>query len=438
MTQASPAGTTTPAPSRTRHIVVFYAMLLSALTFLDRAAIGQAAPLITRDLGLTSVEMGYVFAAFGLAYALFEIPAGIFCDRAGPRKVLTRIVIWWSLFTIGTGWSWNLASLWTTRFLFGAGEAGCYPSLARVFRTWLPMRERPIAEGLKAASARLGAAVAPYLVVTLLPFVSWRGVFFIFGSLGFIWAAAFYIWFRDQPSKHPSINAAELSLLPEPEEDRSHASAPWGRYLVSPSLWLLSFQWFCHFYAFYFYITWLPTYLQTIRGVEVGRSALLAGFPVFTAALGSLAGGWALTLGIRRLHDIRRARKLVAYVSYIAAAILMLLAIRPSSATLAVFLMGLSSFAAEFSAPLTWTTAMDLGGRYVGAVSGAMNSLGQLGGAVAPTIVGYLAQGGSQGWNIALYSAAAAYAIGFLCWLFLDPVTPLGGPKRSSARVRPI
>jgi ACS family glucarate transporter-like MFS transporter len=420
------------APTRTRQVVVFYAMVLSWLTFLDRAAIGQAAPLITRDLGLTSVQMGYVFSAFGLAYALFEIPAGLLCDGMGPRKILTRIVIWWSLFTIATGWAWNFASMWTTRFLFGAGEAGCYPSLARVFRTWLPMRERPVAEGLKAASARLGAAVAPFLVVTLLGFTSWKGVFLIFGSLGFFWAAAFYFWFRDRPSTHPSINAAELSILPEWEEDQGHASASWGRYLASPSLWLLSLQWFCHFFAFYFYITWLPTYLQQIRGVEVRRSALLAGLPVLTAALGSLAGGWALAGAIRRLRDIRRARKLVAYISYIAAAVLMLLAIRPASAELAVFLMGLSSFAAELSTPLTWTTAMDLGGRNVGAVSGAMNTIGQLGGAVAPAIVGYFAQAGSWGWTSALYSAAVVYAVGFLCWIFLDPVTPLDRPARAS------
>jgi nitrate/nitrite transporter NarK len=291
---------------------------------------------------------------------------------------------------------------------------------------------------LKAASSRLGAAVAPYLVVTMLRFTSWRGVFAVFGSIGFLWAAAFYFWFRDRPSQHPSINPAELAIVPPEEEDRGHVAAPWRRLLGSASLWLLSLQWFFHFYSFYFYITWLPTYLQNVRGVEVNRSALLAGLPVLTAALGSLAGGWILAHVIRRLGDVGRSRKLVAYYSYIAAAVLMLLAIRPASAELAVFLMSLSSFAAEISGPLTWTTAMDLGGRHVGAASGAMNSLGQLGGAVAPAIVGYFAQLGPQGWTAALYSAAAAYALGFLCWLFLDPVTPLDRPVPSAASIPAI
>jgi MFS family permease len=417
---------TAAAPTQTRRVVVFSAMLLSAITFLDRAAIGQAAPFIRADLGLSAVQMGYVFSAFGLAYALFELPGGLYCDWTGPRKALTRIVVWWSVFTIATGWAWNLASLWVTRFLFGVGEAGCYPSLARLFRTWLPPHERPVAEGLKAASARVGAAVAPFLVVTLLPFVSWRGVFAVFGSVGFVWAAAFFVWFRDRPSEHRGVNAAEAALIPPADQDsHGHFAVPWGAYLKAPSLWLLSIQWFCHFYAFYFYITWLPTYLLEARGVQLQAGALLAGLPVIAAAIGALVGGWVLARLMRRLGDVRRSRKLVGYFSYVAAALLMLLAIRPESATWAVILMSVSSFCAEFSGPITWTSAMDLGGRHVGAVSGAMNSLGQAGGAVAPTIVGYFAQLGPGGWDLALYSAAAMYAAGFLCWLFLDPVTPL-------------
>jgi len=399
-------------------------MALSFITFLDRAAIGQAAPFMRRDLGLSAVEMGYAFSAFGLAYALLEIPAGMYCDLKGPRKVLTRIVVWWSLFTIATGWSWSFASLWITRFLFGAGEAGCYPGLARLFRTWLPLPERAVAEGLKAASARFGAAVAPTLVVVLYRFLSWRSVFLVFGFTGFIWAAAFYWWFRDRPSEHPSVNAQELALIPA-EQDRGYEAAPWRAYWGSVSLRMLCLQWFCHFYGFYFYITWLPTYLQEARGVTVARSAVLAGFPLLTAALGSMAGGWAVS-GLARYFDTGQARKIVCYASYLGAAILMIPAIRVSSVEIAIALMSLSSFAVELSGPISWTTAMDLGGRHVGAVSGAMNSIGQLGGAIAPAAVGlFVGYGGNDGWSVALYSAAAAYAVGFLCWLFLDPVTPL-------------
>ena len=412
------------APTRTRHRVVAWAMLISWITFLDRAAIGQAAPLISRDLRLSSVQMGYVFSAFGLAYALFELPSGWYCDRKGPRQVLTRIVLCWSALTIATGWAWSFASLWITRFLFGIGEAGCYPSLARIFRTWLPIHERPFAEGLKAASARLGAAVAPALVVLLLRFMSWRGVFMVFGSVGFVWAALFYTWYRDDPSHHPAVNEPERRLIPAADLDEPRA--PWNRILLSPSLWLLSVQWFCHFYAFYFYITWLPTYLQQVRGIDLTRTALLSGLPVLAAALGSLAGGWFLARLIRHTGNIARSRKFAAYVSYGAAALLMIAAIHMATAEMAVYLMSLSSFAAEISGPITWTTSMDLGGPHVGAVSGAMNAIGQLGGAVAPALVGYLAGAGAAGWTWAFYSAVLVYAVAFVCWLCLDPVTPIG------------
>ena len=416
---------TSPATAtRARYVTVAYGMTLSFITFLHRAAIGQAAPLIRRDLGLTAVEMGYVFSAFGLAYALLEIPAGMYGDWKGPRKVLTQIAVVWSVLTVATGWAWNFASLWVIRLLFGAAEAGCYPGLARMFKTWLPVRERPVAEGLKAASARLGAAVAPLLVVFLYAFMSWRNVFLVFGLVGFAWAAAFYWWFRDAPSQHTSVNAAELAIIPVADQRHGHGGAPWSHYIVSRSLWMLCIQWFCHFYGFYFYITWLPTYLQEARGVDITRSAVLAGFPLLMAALGSLAGGWATSALIRRF-DARRARKMVCYVSYAGAAILMVLAIRADSVMAAIALMSLSSFSVELSVPAAWTTAMDLGGQHVGAVSGAMNTIGQLGGVVAPAVVGFIAQGGKQGWSAALYTAAAVYALGFFCWLFLDPVTPL-------------
>jgi nitrate/nitrite transporter NarK len=226
------------------------------------------------------------------------------------------------------------------------------------------------------------------------------------------------------------VNASELAMIPVAEQDQKHAPAPWQDYIVSSSLWMLCLQWFCHFYGFYFYITWLPTYLQEARGVDVTRSAVLAGFPLLMAALGSLAGGWATSSLIRRF-DIGRARKMVCYVSYAGAAVLMVLAIRADSVMTAIALMSLSSFSVELSVPASWTTAMDLGGRHVGAVSGAMNTIGQLGGVVAPAVVGFVAQGGKQGWSAALYTAAAVYAIGFLCWIFLDPVTPLGRGVRT-------
>jgi MFS family permease len=182
-------------PTRVRYGVVGFAVALAVIQYVDRVCISQAAPLVSEDLGLSPRQMGYVFSAFTLAYALFEIPGGYLGDRIGPRKVLLRIVLWWSFFTVATGWAWSWLSLVTTRFLFGAGEAGCFPNLAKALHRWLPPDERTRAQGLLWMSARWGGAATPLLVYFALQHVHWRTAFLLFGLLGVAWAAAFFAWF---------------------------------------------------------------------------------------------------------------------------------------------------------------------------------------------------------------------------------------------------
>ena len=419
-------------PTRARYRVVLFAVTLAFITYVDRACIGQAAPAIRREFSLTPVQMGHVFYAFGLAYALFEIPSGWLVDWIGPRKVLMRIVIWWSFFTAATGWVWNRPSLLATRFLFGAGEAGCFPGLAKSFSTWLPQRERVLAEGLKAASARWGGAVTPYLVVMLMPFMSWRQVFMVFGALGIIWALFFYRWYRDDPRQHQGVNAAELALLREAQHTASgHKSVPWKKFLSSRSVWLLWAQWFCHFYGFYFYITWLPTYLQQGRGMELRTGALLAGLPLLTAGAGSLFCGLIWPYAHRWTGSVSRTRRLMAYIAFGGASGMLLLSIQVKNPVWAMVAMSLSSFTAELSGPVSWTTCMDLGGRYVGSLSASMNMMGQLGGSVAPTLIGLILQWSGENWAIAFYVSAAIYFMGVFCWMFLDPTASLDRPTAS-------
>ena len=172
------------APTRVRYWVIVFAVALAVVTYIDRVSISFAAPSISRDLGLDSRQMGAVFAAFGWAYALFEIPGGYLGDRLGPRSVLMRIVLWWSFFTAATGWAWNFLSLTVTRFLFGAGEAGCFPNVTKAFTTWLPENERVRAQGILWLSARWGGAFTPPLVAWVMKRVGWRHSFEIFGGTG--------------------------------------------------------------------------------------------------------------------------------------------------------------------------------------------------------------------------------------------------------------
>jgi MFS family permease len=179
--------------------------------------------------------MGWAFAAFAWAYALFEIPGGWLGDKIGPRKVLMRVVVWWSFFTAATGWAWNLASLLVTRFFFGAGEAGCFPNLAKMFTNWLPREERSRAVGVMWLSARWGGAFTPLLVVWVFSLMSWRHAFELFGAIGIIWAIFFYRWFRDNPRDHKSVNAAELALLHETQiNSAGHAKRAVGEDAALP------------------------------------------------------------------------------------------------------------------------------------------------------------------------------------------------------------
>ena len=399
-------------PAGTRRTVIAFGMALSFIAYLDRACISQAAPMIARDLHFDTIQMGYIFSAFGLTYAAMEIPSGWLIDRYGPRLVLTRVVLCWSFFTAATGFAWNFASMLVARLLFGAGEAGCFPGLAKTFSNCLPAEERVRAEGWKACSARWGAGVAPLLVVALYASLGWRVTFVVFGLIGFVWAIFFYFWFRDSPQHRSMIIG-----------DRP----PWKAFLRSRSAWALCIQWFCHFYGFYFYVTWLPTYLLQARGLALKQGAILSGMPLLSAGCGCLFAGYVLPSAARR-WGIVLARKTFAYAAYGGAALFLLLFTSIHDPILAMMVMSLSSFVVELSAPITWTTAMDLGGESVGLLTGMMNTLGQLGGSLAPTIIAYLLAASGNNWNVAFYTSAALYALGGLCWVALDPVTRIDQP----------
>jgi MFS transporter, ACS family, glucarate transporter len=413
-------------PTRKRYVVVALGFALAFITYIDRASIGQAAPTISRDLHLSPVQMGYVFSAFGLAYSAFEIPSGWLGDWIGPRKVLLRIVLWWSFFTAATGWAWNFTSLIVTRFLFGMGEAGCFPNLAKCFSTWLPQDERLKAEGFKAASARWGGAVTPVLFVYLQNLLGWRAVFQIFALIGVVWAGVFYAWYRDDPRQRSGLNAAELRLL-EGAGRRAvgNRNVPWRRFLHSRSVWLVWANWFCYSYGFYFYLTWLPTYLQQARHFDIRKSAVLAGLPLLSAGFGSLFSGFACAWLLGRTGNVKVVRRSMAITGFAFAAVMLIVFTRLQNPLWAIAALTASSFAAEFPGPVSWTTCMDLGGRYVGSMAGGMNTLGQLGGTIAPTIIGYILEGTNQNWSMAFYASAVVYLGGILCWAFLDPVTPL-------------
>jgi len=452
MTPSNPAEPppASTAATRTRYWVIVFAVSLAVIQYIDRVCISQAAPFITQDLHFSASQMGMVFSAFTLAYALFEIPTGWLGDKIGPRRVLLRVVLWWSFFTAATGWAWNFTAMTLTRFLFGAGEAGCFPNLTKAFSAWLPTRDRTRAQALMWMGARWGGASAPLLVVAVMAFVSWRTAFLVFAVFGVIWAILFYRWFRDNPRDHPGVNAAELELLKENEQNvRSHGDVPWGKLVTRPAVWLLGAQYFCLSYGWYFYVTWLPTYLKDVRGMEIKSNALmnwlagglegslspaltlqvlaaaLAGIPLLFGGFGSLMAGVISSRLMARTGRVAFVRRAFGFIGFTGAGALLMISFYVRDPLLAMLAMGTASFFNDTTLPGSWSACMDVGGKYAGTVSGSMNMMGNIGGMAGPLVVGCLLDWTHRDWQLAFALSAVIYFLGAICWLFIDPVTPL-------------
>lgn len=443
--------------TRTRYKVVVFAIILAVIQYIDRVAISQAKDGVAKDLGFTDAQMGSIFAAFGLSYALFEIPTGWLGDKIGARKVLVRVVLWWSFFTAATGWAWNFVSMWITRFLFGAGEAGCFPNLTKAFSTWLPKDERTRAQALMWMGARWGGAFTPLLVVLVMAVVSWRTAFQIFALLGVVWAIFFWRWFRDNPRDHKGVNAAELELLKENERNtESHGNVPWAKLVTKPSMWLLWGQYFCLSYGWYFFVTWLPDYLNTngrpilsndflrwLAGMMEGTvradliqpilKAVLAGVPLFFGGFGSLFAGMLSSKLIAGGANVVKVRRTFGFLGFAGASGLLMTSFYMSDPLLAMLAMGMASFCNDMTMPGSWSSCMDIGGKYAGTVSGSMNMMGNFGGMVGPFVVGVVlaattvttATGTSKNWELVFAISSAIYFLGAFFWLLIDPVTPL-------------
>jgi MFS family permease len=395
--------------------VTAFAITLAALAYMQRVAISQAAPFIRSDLGLDMRQLGLVFGAFGLAYALFEIPNGLLGDRFGVRATLTRIVVAWSVFTALTGAAWNFVSMWTVRFLFGAGEAGCFPNLTRMLSTWLPEQSRLRAQALMWACSRWAGAATPVLVLELVLWQGWRWSFVVLAVLGFIWAAVFYWWFRDDPAQHPAVNPEELALLRDARNlTTQEGESRWYRALLQAPVLILLGQYFCFSLVWYFYVTWLPTYLHEGRHVPQTVAAALSSLPLLFGGVGSLVAGYAAA---------RIRPRTIAVLGFALSGLLLFLVTRVGNTTAAMVLMGLASFCSDLTMPISWNACVEIGRRNTATISGAMNMFGNFAGFLAPVVSGTILQATANNWNLLISLMAAISLLAASCWFFLEERT---------------
>jgi MFS family permease len=411
--------------SRARFKLLRLTLALSIITYLDRVAISSAALTMRGELHLSAIQLGWVFSAFTFAYAVFEIPSGWLGDVIGPRKVLARIVLWWSAFTMATGMAWNFASLIVARFLFGMGEAGAFPNISRSFAKWFPTRERGSAHGVVFMGTRLGGAIAPPIVAWLMGAFGWRSSFFIFGSIGLIWCVFWLSWFRDEPAGHPSVDREELETIQKGIAHNDKHRFQWSE-LLSSNLLFICLMYFCNGYTLYFNLTWLPTYLREVRGFSVQQAGNIAGIVLLTGASMTAAGG-SLTDRLVKTYGLKIGRSIGA-VTLPLSGVILIAAARAHDPVSAAVLLALTLGVADLNTGACWAMCHDVGGENAGTVTGCMNTFGNIGGALSPLVVGYAVQWW-QSWTVPFFITAGVYVFGGVMTLLVNPNKRLIGPE---------
>jgi MFS family permease len=363
--------------------------------------------------------MGGVFSAFVWGYALLNILAGALGDRYGARRVLAGIVVPWSLCTAATAAAWSLLSLLVIRFLFGATEAGATPNVSQSFARWIPVMERARAQGLYLAGMSAGAALAPPLVTIGLMKWGWRATFVALGCVGVVWAAGWFFWYRDDPQRHPSVNAGELELL-----DGRTAAGPlvqvhWRKVLATPNLWAILLMYFTYGYTGYIYITWFPSYLMESRGLPLSMAGTLAAAPGVLGLLAKPLGGW-ISDRLTARYGLRVGRCSVGMCGFGLAAAAVIPGLWVSSPYLAALILAAGDGAAALAHGVCFAVCIDTGWERAGTISAMMLTMGSLGNVVSAVTFGTFLQF-TGSWTAPFLVGMAANAVGALLWLKIHP-----------------
>jgi len=440
--QAAAASTrTSTRPSRGRWYILLLISAMYLITYLDRVNISTAAPLISKEYGFDKITMGFIFSAFVWAYAMFQVPGGWLSDKLGARGVLGGIVTYWSIMTAATAGAFNAASFIVVRFLFGVGEAGAFPGATRAMQLWYPPPERGFVQGITHSASRLGAAIAPPIVVLIIaggqfdlgafsisiPALGWRAVFLICGAVGILWSLWWAISYRNLPEEHGMVNRAELerirgvdatgAIKPPPMEKRASAVGH-----------ALEFAEYVGDHGSLFHLCLLPVDLFELAAVlsrrlppfHAAQVGLLASLPLWAGVVGDTVGGLATDYLLKRTGSAKIGRRVVAITGLLGCAVFIVPAALTEDAYVAVWCLTASMFFLECTIGPSWAVPMDTGGKYSGTVSGMMNMAGNIGGALSPIVFGALVQVGN--WQAPFIVAAVLLVIGSAVWAFwLDP-----------------
>lgn len=411
-------------PTRTRWKILALLTLISVITYVDRVNISVTARQMMPAFGLASVQMGYVFSAFVLGYALFQIPGGWLGDRWGSRRVLAGAVIWWSLFTALTAlagtlpivqWVGILGSLIIVRFLIGVGEAAALPNFNRTVADWLPAGERGLGMGISIGGIGIGAAITPPIVAWMMVNFGWQSAFYASGLAGIVIALLWAWYARDRPENHPSVNPGELALIREAPALPPEA-VPWRAFASTPTVWWLVLSYTGLGYIAYVYMSWFFLYLVNERGFDVLRGAFFASGPFVAITVLCPMGGW-VTDRLAASLGVNRGRSRVGCAGMLLSGLCILAGTQAEEPYTAIVLLSLGAGFLYFTVGAFWAGTIDLAPRHAGTLSGIMNTGANVGGTISPTLTPWLAE--NFGWNVSLGVAAGIGVMGGLLWLLV-------------------
>ena len=427
-----------PPTSRVRWFLVFWLFVLSAVAYLDRVNLSIAGAKLTEEFAISNVQLGFVFSAFLLGYALFQTPAGWLADRFGPRRVLTAGVVWWGVFSALTaGISHRIANvvmaLLALRFLLGAGEAIIYPASNQFVARWIPRQERGKANGFIFAGVGIGAGVTPPFISYFMLHYGWRSSFLVSALIGLAVGAVWFLAARDTPEEHPSVSAEELASIQKGIVDAKNPDSggllPWRRILSSRNVWILSLAYFCFGYVAWVFFSWFYLYLARVRGLNLKASALYATLPFLAMAVCSPLGG-AISDALTKKYGPRLGRSSVAVLGFVLTAIFIVLGSATQDTRVASFVLAGGAGSLYLSQSAFWAVSADLGGKSSGSLSGFMNMANQIGGMITVSFTPFLAD--RFGWSAGFDVAAAAACVGAIAWLFVDPRLSLSAESSES------
>jgi len=409
-----------------RFVLVFSTFIMTVLLFIDRASISAGKNSICSDLGLEITQFGWIMAAFTLGYALFQTPIGKLADSYGPRRVISGVVIAWSILTSLTGAAWNYISMLIIRFFFGAGEAGYYPTLSKVIYNWYPIKERGIVQGINFSGSRIGAAFAMPLVAWMITEIGWRYSFLVFGVFGLIFGTLWYFIFRDKPENARYVGKKELEYIKENRQKEiagSKKSIKFSELIKSAPMWKLMVQYICSNFTFYFSITWMYTYILDRFQLGVVEAGFYVSVPLICGAIGNWLGGVVVDAIFSR-GNWKLSRKVPAIIGFAFSAIGMIMVTQASTPIVSVVFMSLAIFGADMTLSPSWVFCIDIGKDNAGFVSGTMNMAGNMGAFITIIAFPYIFQWTNR-YEPFFILCAILSMVAIVMWLGLDPRKPL-------------